>query len=93
LLCFENCRGPRAQIRGGELVLDPWPTAIRDIKFATPKNSGSPEVGAELRPQVGELFQYVREVDDGEIRCLEIRRGIPFAMEVELSGAEGGRRG
>ena len=28
------------QIRGGELVLDPLPTAIRDIKFATPPDTG-----------------------------------------------------
>ena len=26
------------QIRGGELVLDPWPVTVRDVKFATPPN-------------------------------------------------------
>jgi hypothetical protein len=87
------------QIRGGELVLDPWPTTIRDIKFATPKNAGKPELStAELRPQVAELFEYVRTGDTGAIRILEIRHGLPFAMEVELDGArtisaERGRRG
>ena len=87
------------QIRGGELVLDPWPATIRDIKFATPNNSGKPELGAaELRLQVAEFFEYVRSGDVGEIRILEIRHGLPFAMEVELAGArttaaEGCRRG
>lgn len=76
------------QIRGGELVLDPWPVTFRDIKFATPKNNGKPETGvAELRPQVAEFFEYVRSGDTGEIRVLEIRHGLPFAMEVELVGA------
>ena len=87
------------QIRGGELVLDPWPASFRDIKFATPKISGKPELGAdELRLQVAEFFEYVRSGDVGEIRILEIRHGLPFTMEVELAGArttapEGGSRG
>jgi hypothetical protein len=76
------------QIRGGELVLDPWPVTIRDIKFATPKNVGKPEQGpAELRSQLAEFFEYVRSGDAGEIRILEIRHGLPFAMEVALAGA------
>ena len=79
------------QIRGGELVLDPWPTAVRDIKFATPPNTGkSSEPNSELRPQVAEFFAYVRDVAAGEIRELEVRHGLPFSMEVELNG---GRRG
>jgi hypothetical protein len=87
------------QIRGGELVLDPWPDTIQDIKFATPKNNGKPELAAdELRPQIAEFFDYVRSGDAGEIRILEIRHGLPFAMEVALAGArtaaaEGGHRG
>ena len=79
------------QIRGGELVLDPWPTVIRDVKFATPTNTGKPtEHNSELRPQVAEFFTYVRDVDAGEIRELEVRHGLPFSMEIEL---QGGRRG
>jgi len=79
------------QIRNGELVLDPWPTVIRDIKFATPTNTGKPaEHNSELRPQVAEFFAYVRDADAGEIRELEVRHGLPFSMEIELPG---GRRG
>lgn len=87
------------KIRSGELVLDPWPDTIQDIKFATPKNNGKPELAAdELRPQIAEFFDYVRSGDAGEIRILEIRHGLPFAMEVALAGvrtaaAEGGHRG
>jgi len=79
------------QIRGGELVLDPWPATVRDVKFATPPNTGkSAESNSELRPQVAEFFAYVRDVDAGEIRELEVRHGLPFSMEIEL---QGGRRG
>jgi hypothetical protein len=31
---------------------------------------------------VSELFEFVRAVDDGEIRSLEVRHGLPFSMEV-----------
>lgn len=79
------------QIRGGELVLNPWPSAVRDVKFASQSNTGKlAEPNSDLRPQIAEFFAYVRDVDAGEIRELEVRHGLPFAMEIEL---EGGRRG
>ena len=73
------------QIEHGELLLDPWPTTVRGVKF------GSEDVAArgtfpdefELKRQFGEFFEYVRAVDAGEIRCLEVRHGLPFSMEVE----------
>jgi hypothetical protein len=87
------------QIRDGQLLLDPWPTAVRDVKFASSPNTAEPADGSSaLKPQVIEFFSYVRDVDAGEIRELEVRHGIPFSMEIELPGAkalaaEGGRRG
>jgi len=84
------------QIRDGELVLDPAPVAVRHVKFGTPATTGRTAGGtSELRQQIAEFFAYVREVDAGEIRTLEIRHGLPFSMEVELAGArtEGGARG
>lgn len=87
------------QIRGGELVFNPEPVTVRDIKFGSPVTTGKPSaVTSELRPQVAEFFAYVRNVDVGEIRELEVRHGLPFSMEVELAGAkiavpQGGRRG
>jgi len=48
----------------------------------------------ELKRQVAELFDYVRTIEAGEIRCLEVRHGLPFSMEVEhLTGSSGGERG
>jgi len=91
---FENL-----QIRGGELVLNPEPVRVRHFKFGTPAVTGKTSGGAsELRQQLAEFFAYVRDVDAGEIRTLEIRHGLPFSMEVELAGvrttaARGNRRG
>jgi hypothetical protein len=92
---FEDLR-----IDNGEMVLDPWPTTVRGVKFGSedPGTIRTPPDEFQLKRQVIELFEYVREVDAGEIRTLEIRHGLPFSMEVELAGArttalEGGRRG
>jgi hypothetical protein len=79
------------QIRNGELVLDPWPLAVRDIKFGSTVNTARvTDSDSELRAQVAEFFAYVRDVDAGEIRELEVRHGLPFSIEIELAG---GRRG
>jgi hypothetical protein len=79
------------QIRNGELVLDPWPTTVRDVKFGAADPVALrqfPEV-FELKQQVAELFEYIRSVDAGEIRTLEVKNGLPFSMEIELR--QGGR--
>jgi hypothetical protein len=87
------------QIRGGELVLNPGSVTVRDVKFGSLVTTGKPSVAtSELRPQVAEFFAYVREVDSGEIREVEVRHGLPFSMEIELTGgkcvvSQGGRRG
>ena len=83
------------QIREGELGLDPWPTTVRDVKFAAQENQPhTATTEFALKEQVVELFEYIRSVDAGEIRTLEIRQGLPFSMEIELSGkAMPGTRG
>lgn len=76
------------QIHGGELVVDPPPATVRYVKFGTPATAAKTSGGtSELRQQHAEFFAYVRGVDAGEIRTLEIRHGLPFSMEVELAGA------
>ena len=79
------------RIERGELVLDPWPTVVRDVKFGSQDPSAAKTLPDEfeLKPQVAELFEYVRAVDAGEIRTLEVKHGLPFSMEIEIAG---GRR-
>lgn len=84
------------RIQSGELVLNPWPTTVQGIKFGSedPVTSRTPPGEFELKRQVVQLFEYVRGVDAGEIRCLEVRHGLPFSMEIEhRSHASGGRCG
>ena len=75
-------------IERGEIVLNPWPTVIRDIKFGPtdPGLAKKPAGEFELKPQAAEFFEYVRDVDAGEIRMLEVKHGLPFSMEIEMAG-------
>jgi hypothetical protein len=76
---FESLR-----ICDGELVLDPLPTTVRSVKFGN-ATSNQPNWGSsefELKKQFVAFFAYVRGVDAGVIRVLEIRGGLPFAMEI-----------
>jgi hypothetical protein len=79
------------RIERGELVIDPWPIVVRDVKFGSqdPGAAKVPPDEFDLKPQVAEFFEYVRSVDAGEIRTLEVKHGLPFSMEIEMAG---GRR-
>lgn len=81
------------RIERGELVLDPWPTTVRCLKFCA--KTSQFEATAEdflLKQQVVELFEYVRSVDVGEIRILEVKNSLPFSMEIDLRrNSDGGR--
>jgi hypothetical protein len=79
-------------ISHGEVVLDPWPTTTRDVKFCAKGGLNEP-AGNEflLKQQVAEFFEYIRDVDAGEIRTLEVKSGLPFSMEIEMAGS--GRNG
>ena len=82
---FESLR-----IRRGEFVLEPWPTTIRSVKFGN-ASSNKPDDGSgefELKQQTAQLFEFVRSIDVGEIRILEVRGGLPFAMEVANTGGK-----
>lgn len=84
------------QIERGELILDPWPATVRSVKFGAEESATARTLPDEsqLKRQVVELFEYVRTVDVGEIRALEVRHGLPFSMEInQRPDANGGKRG
>ena len=76
---FESVR-----IQRGELVLEPPPTPVRSVKFGkpTPNRPQHPSNAFDLKQEVAQLFEAVRGVDDGEIRVLEVRGGLPLCMEI-----------
>jgi hypothetical protein len=78
-------------IRDGELVLNPAPTAVQVLKFGSAEEPQTPcrFDDFELKKPMSELFEYIRGVKDGEIRCLEVRHGLPFSMEIEYRISRG----
>jgi hypothetical protein len=73
------------QIRRGELLLEPWPTTVRSIKFggATPNRPTEAPGDGEPKKQISDLFAVVRGLDSGTIRYLEVRGGLPFCLELD----------
>jgi hypothetical protein len=68
----------------GEFILNPWPTTVRSVKFgnSTPNRPVAASEEFQLMKPVIELITYVRNVERGTIRSLEIRGGLPFFMEI-----------
>src|SRR5260370_36520215 len=72
------------RIQRGELVLDPAPTVVQVLKFGSAEwQPPSRSADFELKEPLAKLFEYIRGVDDGAIRCLEVRQGLPFSVEIE----------
>ena len=72
-------------IRQGEPVLDPPPKVVRDVKFGA-ENGPRPESDLNdfvLKAQVRDLFAQLDALGNGTIRCLEVKHGLPFRMQVE----------
>ena len=82
------------RIEHGEIVLDPWPAVVREVKFGSQDPGVLKPLSAEfeLKQQVVEFLDYVRSAHAGEIRVLEVQHGVPFSMELELAGPSSARR-
>jgi hypothetical protein len=77
-------RFERVPIRDGSLILSPWPATVQEVRFGSDTQIFGMQSGDfDLKAQVVQLFTFVRSVEVGEIRTLQIRHGIPFLMELE----------
>jgi len=78
------------RIERGELVLTPWPITIRQVKFGSSDPGSEKERRGEfkLKEQIAQLFEYTRSVSSGQISILEIRGGLPFAVQIVQQPAE-----
>jgi hypothetical protein len=71
------------RVRRGVLLLEPAPTLIQVLKFGSAERPPTDSADFLLKKSMAEFFEFIRGVDDGEIRRLEIRHGLPFSMEIE----------
>lgn len=73
------------KIQAGQPVFDPPPRVIQKLKIGA-DNAPRPETGhADFRLKAGviELLQVIALLDDGEIRSIEVRCGLPVSAEIE----------
>jgi hypothetical protein len=78
------------RIRRGALVLDPWPTVVQILKFGTAQNELSDHCAEfELKKPLAEFFEYIRGVEDGEVRYLGVRHRLPFSVAIEYRISRG----
>jgi hypothetical protein len=70
-------------VSNGEPQFEPQPRIITEVKLGA--DSSAKEYGADfsLKPAVVDLFQRIDHLGNGSIRCLEIRHGLPFRIEIE----------
>ena len=86
---LRNGRIQSIAVRNGQVLVEPFPKTIRDVKFGTidqPHSTKSEEFA--LKRQVADLLEYIRSIDSGEILVLEVRGGVPVFMRVAAPDLE-----
>lgn len=75
------------RICNGQLVLDPAPMAVRQLKFGKTAPAPSQQCGREfvLKQAVIDFFQHVRAIEHGRICLLQIQNGLPVLAEEETA--------
>ncbi len=82
------------QVRAGEPVFSPPPRVIRKLKVGA-DNGPRPESAFDdflLKSQIAELLEAIRTLGDGEVLVIDVRHGLPFAIEIEHATAGSGGR-
>jgi hypothetical protein len=82
-------------VRDGEPNFNPAPRVVRKLKIGG-ENSPRPEIGSAdflLKGQVVELLEAVRELGEGTVLAIDVKHGLPFAVEIEVPSSIGQSRG
>jgi len=72
-------------VHDGEPNFDPPPRVVRKVKIGA-DNGPRQEMGSAdfaLRREVVELFEHLEHVGNGVVRCIEVKYGMPFTVDIE----------
>ena len=72
-------------VRDGEPVFEPAPRVVRKVKIGA-ENGRRPELDAMdfvLKREVAELFEHLGRLGSGVVRTIEVKGGLPFALDIE----------
>ena len=72
-------------VRDGQPVFDPPPRMIRKIKIAAANGPRAETIPQDftLRKEMVEFFEHLEALGTGVVRCIEIKNGLPFSMDIE----------
>ena len=76
-------------VGGGEPVFDPAPKVIQKLKIGG-DNAANPEADLQdflLKKQTIELLQAISDLGEGTVLTIDVKHGLPFAVEIELAAS------
>lgn len=73
----------RLGVCGGEPRFDPPPVIVTERKLGCDEPAIVRSPDCILKPTVIDLLRVLDRVGNGCIRCLEVRHGLPFRIEIE----------
>ena len=81
-------------IRGGEPVFDPAPRVIQKVKIGGENGPRTELACADflLKKQMIELLDAISDLGEGTVRMIDVKHGLPFAVEVEIAPSTGNAR-
>lgn len=83
-------------VKAGEPKFEPAPRVLRKLKIGG-DNGPRSETNLQdfwLKQQTVEMLEVIAEFGEGEVLSIEVKYGLPFAMELELrSPKDEGRSG
>jgi hypothetical protein len=67
----------------GEPQFDPRPLIVTEVKLGAEHHLKDRTTSGPMHPAVRDLLRTLNLVGNGTIRCLEIRHGLPFRIELD----------
>jgi hypothetical protein len=69
-------------VTNGDPQFDPRPLIVTEVKLGAEHQTKDRTAAANPHPAVRDLLRTLDLVGNGTIRCLEIRHGLPFRIEL-----------
>jgi hypothetical protein len=77
-------------VKAGEPIFEPPPRLVRKVKIGG-ENGPRPEISLSnfnLKQQTIEMLAAIAEFGDGEVLSIEVKHGLPFALELQLGSSD-----
>jgi hypothetical protein len=74
-------------VKDGQPILVPPPRIVRKIKLAAANKCRTAGPGDfTLKKETTEFFAQLDRLGTGVVKCIEVKNGLPFSMDIETEG-------